>query len=77
MLACSCSDINSFCQTSSYRPDDLVIQTVIIDDIDHGIVIKNIDVIRGSDERDTITVWDGTDGYCNGIISMMLLRLEM
>jgi hypothetical protein len=33
-------------------------------------VIKNIDVIRGSDERDTITVWDGTDGYCNGIISM-------
>ncbi len=70
MLGCSCSYINSFCQTSSYRPDDLVIQAVIIDDIDYGIVIKNIDVIRGSDERDTITVWDGTDGYCNGIISM-------
>tara|TARA_B100000508_G_C11465660_1_gene282087 strand:- start:398 stop:1045 length:648 start_codon:yes stop_codon:yes gene_type:complete len=36
----------------------------------NGIDLLVIDVLRGTESRDTIRIWDGTDFDCNGIFSM-------
>lgn len=40
-----------------------------------GISLKVIDVLRGTESRRTIRIWDGTDWDCNGPISMAASNL--
>ena len=35
-----------------------------------GIDLEVIDILAGSESRDTIHIWDGTDWDCNGLFSM-------
>lgn len=67
--ACSCSFRYSFCDThDSY---DLTASCVVIDAFPHGISLKVIDVLHGSENRDTITLWDlgGPYNMCNDSIT--------
>ncbi|HLP22262.1 MAG TPA: T9SS type A sorting domain-containing protein [Chitinophagales bacterium] len=66
-LSFSCSlAYKSFCETSNIRQGDMVIRGVITDSVTHGIRLKLINTIRGTEARDTVTVWDATDIECNG-----------
>lgn len=60
----------SFCHTCILRPADAVISGVIVDTLPHAIRLQVLDVFRGTEQRDTITIWDGTDFDCNGIFPM-------
>jgi hypothetical protein len=69
LLACSWIPV-PFCGTSNARPDDVVLSGKIVNvDLD-GIDLEVIDVLSGSESRDTIRIWDGTDWDCNGLFSM-------
>jgi hypothetical protein len=68
-LACSCAS-SSFCTTAYYKSNDLILSGLIVDTASHSIKIKIIETLRGIENRDTITVWDGTDFDCNGLFSM-------
>lgn len=74
LSACSCLAV-PFCQTAFQKSEDLVISGVIVDNNTNSIRIKVIDVLRGSEDRDTINVWDGTDFDCNGLFSMKSIDL--
>ena len=60
----------SFCETSNLRPDDVVISGKVVSVDMDGIDLEVIDVLTGSESRDTIRIWDGTDWDCNGLFSM-------
>lgn len=64
-VACSLA-FKSFCETCSIRPTHSVIRGVVIDTISRGIRLRQLNVIRGSETRDTLIIWDGTDIDCNG-----------
>ena len=68
VYACSCTTTIGypFCYHNHYHPNSNVITGVIIDSSAHSIRVKVIDRLRGSEPRDTITIWDGTDEYCQG-----------
>jgi hypothetical protein len=59
-----------FCYHNQHNQNDIVISGLIIDTTAHSIRLKVIDVLRGVELRDTITIWDGTDFDCNGLVSM-------
>lgn len=60
----------SFCETAAHYQSGNILQAKIIDTIPHGIRLQVIDVIRGTENRDTVIVWDGTDIDCNGPFPM-------
>ena len=61
----SCSvAFRSFCETVT--SGNVVVRCVMIDSVQHGRRFKVLDVIKGTENRDTITVWNGTDFDCNG-----------
>ena len=69
VLACSWIPV-PFCGTSNARPDDVVLSGKIVNVDFDGIDLEVIDVLTGSESRDTIRIWDGTDWDCNGLFSM-------
>lgn len=69
VMACSWIPI-PFCGTSNARPDDVVLSGKIVNVDMDGIELEVIDVFAGSESRDTIRIWDGTDWDCNGLFSM-------
>lgn len=69
--AFACSFIpEPFCRTLSIRAGQLVVSGEIVGVDTLGIDLKIIDVLRGSESREIIRIWDGTDFDCNGIWSM-------
>ncbi len=60
----------SFCHTCDQFQLNPVISGIITDTVSHGIRLSVIGVFRGLEQRDTITIWDGTDFDCNGPFSM-------
>ena len=68
-LACSWIPI-PFCQTSTERPNDVVLSGRIVGVDMDGIDVEVIDVLRGDEDRAIIRIWDGTDWDCNGLFSM-------
>lgn len=69
--ASACSWIPaSFCATSNARPDDVVLSGKIVGVDMDGIDLEVIAILKGSESRDTIRIWDGTDFDCNGLFSM-------
>jgi hypothetical protein len=69
LMGCSCL-VYSFCETASQRLNDVVLLGKIIDTFPHSVKVQVLDILRGSEHRDTITIWDGTDFDCNGIFPM-------
>jgi hypothetical protein len=59
-----------FCNTSLNRNTDAIILGKITDTIAHGIKLQVISVLRGTEMRDTVIIWDGTDIDCNGPFPM-------
>ena len=68
-MACTFAP-RTFCYTASYFEQTTVLRGVYVRDVYRGIRIDVLDVYRGSENRDTITVWDGTDFDCNGTFPM-------
>lgn len=65
-----CSFIaRSFCETAQSFGGN-VLHAKIIDTVPHGIRLQVFNVVRGTESRDTVTVWDGTDIECNGPFPM-------
>lgn len=64
-LACSCFGGKSFCNTHSKY--DLTASCVVIDTFPHGISLKILHLLHGSEIKDTIIVWDlgGPYDLCN------------
>jgi len=64
----SCSIVfSSFCEFSQNY--GTVVRCVMIDSVQHGRRFQVLDVIKGTESRDTITIWNGTDFDCNGPVS--------
>ena len=70
-LACSCSDPYSFCIV--HLNYDLTASYVIVDTVDHGVKMKVLTVLNGTEERDTIILRDigGPYGICNDSIESL------
>lgn len=67
-FACSCGPPESFCTTHTLY--DLSASCVVVDAFAHGISLKLLQVFHGTEERDTIKLWDlggpyGPPGMCN------------
>jgi len=70
-LSFSCSFAPaSFCHTIDLRPDDLIVAGYITSEDSTGINLEIIKVLRGTEDRLNIRIWDGTDFDCNGFFSM-------
>ena len=65
VFACSCMKTVSFCETSSNN-NDLLMSAQIIAKFNNGIKVKIFKRIRGGEQRDTVTIWDGTPDSCMG-----------
>lgn len=69
VMACSVIP-SSFCYEADRAPDEVIVSGTITGVDADGIDFEIRDVIRGTESRAVIRIWDGTDGYCNGVISM-------
>lgn len=67
----------SFCYTANTNSSSNILQAKVIDTISHGIRLQVIQVVRGTENRDTVTVWDGTDFDCNGPFPMNASQMGM
>jgi len=74
-VACSCYPFYSFCEYKNILNPDLILSAEIIDTNQHGIRLKKIDLIEGTELRDTIPVWNDTDFFCTGTISMRATQI--
>ncbi len=60
-----------FCSTvMNTRPDDVIIAGVISGVDTLGINIEIVTILRGTENRTNVRIWDGTDFDCNGFFSM-------
>lgn len=67
----ACSGVQkSFCLVKTMRGGDFVICGVISAKSGHSVEMNVIDVLYGVETRSVITIWDGTDFDCTGIVSM-------
>jgi|GEM_PF-663865 len=67
--ACSYALI-PFCQSVEQLDDHVVLTGTVESSDSDGIDFRVRDVLRGSEDREVIRVWDGTDFDCNGPFSM-------
>jgi hypothetical protein len=69
-LACSCGFGNCFCSSTVAIENDLIVSGEIVFVDSTKLELKIIDIFKGIEEKDTITIWAGTGYNCNGWISM-------
>lgn len=69
-LACSCYPWYSFCHTVTHLSNDLILSGEITYIDTTKARLKIIDVFKGTETNDTITIWAGTGYDCNGWMSM-------
>lgn len=60
----------SFCTSSIELEDEKIFLGIITDQDSDGTELEILEIIQGVETENTITVWDGTDIYCNGPFSM-------
>ena len=60
-FACSCGGPDNFCSTIDNQNNNLIIKGVKVSQILHGMKVKILEVLSGSESNDTIMVW-GDDG---------------
>ena len=65
----------SFCSTLDTFSENLITYGKIIAVDTDGIYFEIIDVLRGSENRNIIRIWDGVDFECNGTWSMAASEL--
>lgn len=72
---CSCNKVITFCEATSGADNDLIVSGEItyVDSI--KIRLRIIDIFKGEETSDTITIWAGTDFDCNGVFSMSTIEL--
>ena len=61
---------DTFCESLVERNSDHVFLGVILSIDNQGLHLSVLEVLRGSESRDTIRVWNGRDFDCNGNWSM-------
>ncbi|MEO1713748.1 MAG: T9SS type A sorting domain-containing protein [Bacteroidota bacterium] len=69
LWACSFSP-DSFCQTINQFSDYHILAGTIIAADETGIDFEILEVVRGTEDRAVVRIWDGTDFDCNGPWSM-------
>lgn len=70
-LAIACSGYpKSLCYVQFMRPNDFMIKGTITGTMTNSIQMKVLEVLRGTETRSVVTIWDGTDFDCNGMYSM-------
>lgn len=67
----------SFCYTANYYSPSNILKARVIDTIPQGIRLHVIQVVRGTESRDTVTVWDAPDFECNGPFPMNASQMGM
>ena len=79
LLSCAgiaCSGIpRSFCVTHNERNSDLVVKGAIVAAGSQSIQLAVFEVLHGAESRSVITIWDGKDFDCNGLIPMKVSDL--
>lgn len=70
LFACSCDGGLTFCEATTGTDNDLVVagEIVYVDSL--KLLLNVIDIFKGEENKDTITIWAGTDFNCNGLFSM-------
>jgi hypothetical protein len=63
-FACTCINPPTYCETMQSETSDLLIVGYKITDIYHGMSIKIVQVLEGTETRDTITVWGDNGMLC-------------
>ena len=61
---CSCFHPPTYCETMQTESSDLLVVGYKITDVYHGMSIKIVQVLEGSETRDTITVWGDNGMLC-------------
>lgn len=69
-FACSCSPWNAFCATTTKLKNDLILTGKVVYSDTLSIKIHVIEIFKGQEAKDTITIWNGTEFDCNGIFPM-------
>lgn len=57
-------------QKYRYSKDNLIVYGLIATQDQDGLDLNIIEVLRGSESKSQIRIWDGTDFECNGIWDM-------
>lgn len=67
-----------FCESSSSNfSTENIVSGIITQHLDNGIQLEVIEVLRGTESRTILTVWNGTDIDCNGNHPMDALAYGM
>jgi len=69
-FACTCSQFHSFCSTTFNQENDLIISGKIVYLDTLSIKISVIEIFKGQETNNTITIWNGTEFDCNNIFPM-------
>ena len=75
LLACSCDGGLTFCEATTGTENDLIVAGEITYVDSTKLRLKIIDTFKGKEDRDTITIWSGTDFYCTDLFSMSTIEL--
>ena len=62
--SCTCMHPSTYCETIQAQNSDLLVLGYKISDIYHGMTIEIVQVLQGSETRDTITVWGDNGMLC-------------
>jgi hypothetical protein len=75
LLACYCDGGLTFCEATTGIDNDLIVSGEItyVDSI--KLRLRIIDIFKGEETKDTITIWAGTDFTCTGLFSMSTSEL--
>jgi hypothetical protein len=73
-FACSCMHPPTYCETMQMASTDLLVIGYKINDVSHGMNIKIVQVLDGSETRDTITVWGDMGMLCRHYSSMFSIN---
>ena len=66
----ACSFACAICHNRPFDDNDVLFSGKIIEKGDEYCKFEIIEVFRGTEKRDVVTVWSGTDFDCNGNFSM-------
>lgn len=74
VFPCSCINPTTYCETMQSETSDLLILGYKITNIYHGMSIKVVQVLEGTETRDTITVWGDNGILCRHFSSAFSLN---
>lgn len=69
ILGCSFNP-ETFCNTIKLFPENIIVHGVITAIDNDGLDLETIEIIKGTESKNKIRIWDATDFDCNGIHDM-------